>query len=116
MITVIITTIAISVAVTNTLPSIIVRIHIIMMNTIVAIIVALVSNCIMHVTSITASSNANISIPAAVLLLSLLLLVRVPSSAQYSGFYYHHFYEYWYQAVRHFSVCKISFRHCESLV
>ena len=53
-----------------------------MMNAIVAIIVTLVSNCIMNVTTITASNNASISIPAQVLLLSLLLLVRVPSSAQ----------------------------------
>ena len=48
------------------------------MRTIVAIIVTLVSNCVMNVTIITAS----ISIPAPVLLSSLLLLVRVPSSAQ----------------------------------
>ena len=77
MITVIITTISISVAVTTTLPSFIFLIHIIMI-TIVAIIVALVSNCIMNVTIITAS----LSIPAPILLSSLLLLVRVPSSAQ----------------------------------
>ena len=43
MITVFITTISISVAVTTTLPSIIVLIHIIMINTIVAIIVTLAS-------------------------------------------------------------------------
>ena len=77
MITVIITTISISVAVTTTLPSFTILIHIIMI-TIVAIIVTLVSNCIMNVTIITAS----LSIPAPVLLSSLLLLVRVPSSAQ----------------------------------
>ena len=85
MITVIITTISIAVAATIALPSIVVNLHIIMiivmMNTIVAIIVTLVSNCIMNVTTITASNNANISIPAPVLLLSLLLLVLVPSSA-----------------------------------
>ena len=82
MITVIITIISISVAVTITLPSIIVPIHIIMMNAIVAITVTLVSNCIMNVTIIAASNNASLSIPAPVLLLSLLLLVRVPSRAQ----------------------------------
>ena len=55
MITVIITTISISVAATIiTLPSFIALIHIIMISTIVAIIVTLVSNCIMNVTSITA--------------------------------------------------------------
>ena len=53
-----------------------------MINTIVAIIVTLVSYCIMNVAVITASNNASLSIPALVLLLSLLLLVRVPSSAQ----------------------------------
>ena len=68
------TTISISVAVTSTLPSILVLTHIIMMNTIVAIIVTLVSNCIINVTIITASNSASI--------LSLLLLVRVSSSAQ----------------------------------
>ena len=67
MITVIITTISISVAVTIALPSIIVLIHIIMINTIVAIIGAVVSNCIMNVTIITANNNASISIPAPVL-------------------------------------------------
>ena len=82
MITVMITTISVSVAVTITLHSIIVLIHIIMLNTIVGIIVTLVSHCIMNVTIITASNNASISIPAPVLLLSLLLLVRLPSSAQ----------------------------------
>ena len=82
MITVIITTISISVAVTIALPSIIVLIHIIKINTIVAIIVTLVSSCVMNATIITASKNASISMPAPVLLLSLLLLVRVPSSAQ----------------------------------
>ena len=81
-ITVFITTISVSIAVTITLPSVIDLIHIIMINTIVAIIVTLVGNCIMNVTIITASNNASISIPAPVLLLSLLLLVRVPSSAQ----------------------------------
>ena len=58
MITVIITTISISVAVTNSLPSIIVLIHIIMIRTIVAIIVTLVSNCILNFTIITARNNA----------------------------------------------------------
>ena len=82
MITVIISTISISVAVTISLPSFIVLIHTILINTIVAIIVTLVSNCIMNVTIFTASNNASLSIPAPVLLLSLLLLVRVPSSAQ----------------------------------
>ena len=82
MITGFISTICISVAVTITLPSVIVLIHIIMINTIVAIIVKLVSNCIMNVTIVTASNNASKSIPAQVLLFSLLLLVRVPSSAQ----------------------------------
>ena len=53
-----------------------------MIDTIVAIIVILVDNCIMNFTSITASNSANISIPAPVLLSSLLLLVQVPSSAQ----------------------------------
>ena len=77
MITVIITTISTSVAVTTPPPSFIVLIHIIMI-TIVAIIVTLVSNCIMNVTIITVS----LSIPAPVLLSSLLLLVRVPSSAK----------------------------------
>ena len=96
MITVIITTISISVAVAVTLPSFIVLIHIIMINSIVAIIVTLVSNCILNGTIITASNNASLSIPAPVLLLSLLLLVRVPGSAQQLGFYYHHFYESWY--------------------
>ena len=80
MITVIFTTISISVAVTIALPNIIVVVHTIMINTIVAITVTLVSNCIMNVTIINAS-NASISIPAPVLLLSLLLLVRVPSTA-----------------------------------
>ena len=79
---VIIATICISVAATLTLPSIIVLIHIILINTIVAIIVTIVRNCIMNVTIITASNNAGISIPAPVLLLSLLLLVQVPSCAQ----------------------------------
>ena len=82
MITVIITIMAISVAVTITLPSFIVLIHICMIITILAIIVTLVSNCIMNVTIITASKNASLSIPAPVLLSSLLLVVRVPSSAQ----------------------------------
>ena len=82
MITVIITTISVSVAVTTALPSIIVLIHIIMINTILAIIVTLASNCIMNVTIFTASNNASISIPPPVLLLSFLLLVRVLSSAQ----------------------------------
>ena len=67
MITVILTTISISVAVTITLPSIIVLIHTFMINTIVAIIVKLGSNCIMNVTIITASKNASIPIPAPVL-------------------------------------------------
>ena len=82
--TVIITTISISVAVTIALPSIVGFIHIIiiMINAIVAIIVTLVSSCTMNVAIFTASNNASISIPAPVLLLSLLLLVRVPSSAQ----------------------------------
>ena len=53
-----------------------------MINTIVASIVTPVSNCTMNVTIITASDNASLSIPAPVLVLSLLLLVRVPSSAQ----------------------------------
>ena len=95
-ITVIITMISISVAVTITLPSIIVLIHIAMLNTSVDIIVTRVSTCIMNVTILTASNDATISILTPVLLLSLLLLVRVPSSAQYLGFYYHHFFEYWY--------------------
>ena len=82
MITVIITTISISVAVTITLPSTFVLIHIIIIDSIVAIIVTLVNNCIWNVAIITASNNASISIPAPVRLLSLLLLVRVPSSAQ----------------------------------
>ena len=82
MITGFITTISNSVAVTITLPSIIVLIHISMINTIVAIIVTLVSNCTMNVTIITATNNASIFIPAPVLLLSLLPLVLVPSSAQ----------------------------------
>ena len=83
MITVIITTISISVAVTIALPSIVVFIHIIIViTTIVAIIVTLASNCIMNVAVFTASNIASISKPAPVLLLSLLLLVRVPSSAQ----------------------------------
>ena len=82
MITVIFNTISISVALTITLPSFIVLIHTIMINTIVAIIVTLVSNCIMNVTIISARNNASLSIPAPVLLASLLLLVRVPSSAQ----------------------------------
>ena len=81
MITVLVT-ISVSVAVTITLPSLIVLIHIIMIYTIVAIIVPLVSNCTMNVNLITDSNNASISIPAPVLLSSLLLLVRVPSSAQ----------------------------------
>ena len=82
MVTDIITTISVSFAVTFTLPSIIVPIHTSMINTIVAIVVTLASNCIMNVTVITANNNASISIPAPVFLSSLLLLVRVPSSAQ----------------------------------
>ena len=82
MITVVITTISMSVAVTITLPSIIVLMHISMIYTIVAIIVTPVSNCIMNVTIFTVRNNASISIPAPVLSLSLLLLVRLPSSAQ----------------------------------
>ena len=95
MITVIVTTISISVAVTSTLHGFIVLIHIIMINTIVAIIATLVCNCIMNVTIIK-SNNASLFIAAPVLLSSLLLLVRVPSSAQELGFYYPYFYEYWY--------------------
>ena len=76
MITVFITTISISVAVTITLPSFIVFVHTTMIKTIVAIIVTLVSNCMRNVSIITASNNASLSIPAPVLLLSLLLLVR----------------------------------------
>ena len=53
-----------------------------MSNAIVTIIVTVVSDFIMNVTIITASNNASLSIPVPVLLLSLLLLVRVPSSAQ----------------------------------
>ena len=56
MITAVITTISISVAVTIALPSIIVLIHIIMINNIVVIIVTLASNCIMNVTIVTASN------------------------------------------------------------
>ena len=82
MITVILTTISISVAVIITLPSFIVLIHIIVINTIGAIIVTLASNCIMNVTILIASNDASLSIPAPVLLSSLLLFVRVPSSAQ----------------------------------
>ena len=82
LITVFIATISDSVAVTITLPNIIGLIHMILINTIVAIIVTRVSNSIMNVTIITASNDASISIPAPVLLLSLMLLVRVPSSAQ----------------------------------
>ena len=67
MITVVITTISVSVAATITLPGIIVLIHILMINTIVAIIVTLVRNCIIDVTVVTASNNAGISIPAQVL-------------------------------------------------
>ena len=74
--------VVITVAVTITLPSFIVLIHIIMMNTIGAIILTLVGNCILNVTIITASNDASLSIPAPVFLSSLLLLVRVPSSAQ----------------------------------
>ena len=96
MITVISTAISVSIAVTITLPSFIVLIHIIMINTIVAFIVTLVSDCSMNGTIITASNSASLSIPAPVLLLSLLHLVRVPSSAQQLGLYYHHFYKYWY--------------------
>ena len=77
MITVIIAAISIYVAGIFSLPSFIVLIQIIMI-AIVAIIVTLVSSCIMNVTILTAS----LSIPAPVLLSSLLLLVRVPSSAQ----------------------------------
>ena len=87
MITVTITTISISVVILISLPNIIVLIHTILINTIVAIIVTLVSNCIMSVI-ITATNNASISIPAPVLLL---LLVRVPRSAQELSFYYHLF-------------------------
>ena len=54
----------------------------IMINTIVAIMVTFVSNCNMNVIIITASNNASLSIPAPVLLSSLLLFVRVPSSAE----------------------------------
>ena len=82
MITAIITTISVSVAVKITLPSINVLTHIIMLDTIVALIVTLVGTCIMNVTIVIASNNASISVPAPVLLLSLLLLVQVPSSAQ----------------------------------
>ena len=79
---VIITTISITVAATITLTSIIVSIHIGMISTIVAIIARFMTTCTMKVTTITVSNNDSISIPAPVLLLSSLLLVRVPSSAQ----------------------------------
>ena len=55
---VIITTISGTVAVTITLPSIIVLIHIIMIDTIVAIIVTFIGTCIMNVTILTASNDA----------------------------------------------------------
>ena len=57
MITVMITTISISVAVTITLSSFVVLVHIIMINSIAAIIVTLVSNWSMNVSTITASNN-----------------------------------------------------------
>ena len=81
MITVIMT-ISITVAVVFTLTSNTVLIHIIRISTIVAIIVPFVISCTMNITIITASDNASMSIPAPILLLSLLLLVLVPSSAQ----------------------------------
>ena len=65
-----------------------------MMNTIVAIIATLVSNCIMNVTIITASNNASLSIPAPVL------------------FCYHCCYSYGHQAVHN----DFGFRHGKSLV
>ena len=67
MITVIVTTVSATVAVTITLPSFIVLIHVIMINTIVAIIVTRISNCMIDVTIITASNDAGMSIPAPVL-------------------------------------------------
>ena len=73
MITLIVSTISVTVAVTITLPSIIVSTHIIMIYTIVAVIVTLISKCIMNVTVATARNIGSISIPAPVLLLSLLL-------------------------------------------
>ena len=82
MITVVISTVSIFVAVTITHPSIILLILNTMIDTIATVIVTLVSNCTMNVTILNASNNASISIPAPVLLLSLLLLVRVPSTAQ----------------------------------
>ena len=81
MIIVILTTISITVAVVITLTSIIVLIHIIvfLISTIVAIIVAFMTDCTTNVITSTANTNASISIPAPVLLRSLLLLVRVPT-------------------------------------
>ena len=82
MIIIIMTIISITVAVTITLTSFTVLIHIILVSTIVAIIVAFITNCTMNVTIFSASGNARISIPAPIRLLSLPLLVGVPSSAQ----------------------------------
>ena len=82
MITVIITTISIPVAVTILLTTVFVLIHIILSSTIVAIIVTFIIHCTMNVTMIAASNNASISIPSPILLLSLLLSVRAPSSPQ----------------------------------
>ena len=82
MIIVTITTTSFTVAITIALTSIIVLIHIIMISTIVANNVKFMTSCAVNVTIFTARNNASISIQAPILLLSLLLFVRVPSSAQ----------------------------------
>ena len=81
MIIVIITTIYFAVAVII-LTSLIVLICVSMISIIVAIIVTFVTDCTMNVTIISDSGDTSISIPAPIRLPPLLLLVRVPGSAQ----------------------------------
>ena len=80
MIIVIVTIISVAVTITPTSFTVLVRVF--MLSTIVAIIVTFITYCTMNVAIITVSGNASISIPAPTRLLSLSLLVRVPSSAQ----------------------------------
>ena len=80
MIILIISTISVAVAVTINLTNFIVLTHITMSSTIVGIIFTCIINCTINVTIETASNHPNTSIPAPVLLLSLLLLVRLPSN------------------------------------
>ena len=62
-----------------------------MISTIVAIIVTFIPGCTMKVIIITVGNNASISIPAQILLLSLLLLVRYQAVHNDQDFYYHDF-------------------------